>query len=170
MRENTLNCTLAARHFRPPSKPPTAMEQPTRAQLLQTARTFFAEFSKWTPDSVVALRTPDSTHRMLPGDTPVMNKETLQKALVGLQPYLHGLKIDIIEDEATLVDVEQRKVCFHLKSHADSGVGPYQNEYLWILTMSQDGNAVKATTEFVDSAFTNTFMPKLQTIMGKQEA
>ena len=70
---------------------------------------------------------------------------------------LSDCSFQIVDDKETVVDVEMRKVVIHVKSSANSTVGNYKNEYLWTLTMSEDGKMIENIVEFTDLAYAIEF-------------
>lgn len=72
---------------------------------------------------------------------------------------LSDCSFEVVDDE-TVVDVEKRKVVLHVKTSANSPVGEYKNEYLWTLTMSEDGKLIEDIVEFADSASAVEFFRK----------
>jgi len=73
---------------------------------------------------------------------------------------LSDCSFQVVDDKETVVDVEMRKVVIHVKSSANSTVGKYENEYLWTLTMSEDGKMIENIVEFTDSAYAIEFFRK----------
>ena len=64
------------------------------------------------------------------------------------------------------MDTETRKVVLRLTSEAQTKVGPYRNEYVFTLRVSEDGEHVDEIWEFLDSAYTAPFLGKLQQAAG----
>lgn len=75
--------------------------------------------------------------------------------------HLRNFKVTIGNEDLTTVDLEQRKVALYLKATAESDVGPYHNDYIWIFTVTEAGNAIEQSAEFVDSKGTAAFMQKI---------
>ena len=73
---------------------------------------------------------------------------------------LSDYSFQVVDDKETVVDIEMRKVVIHVKSSANSTVGKYENEYLWTLTMSEDGKMIENIVEFTDSAYAIEFFRK----------
>ncbi|KAF4987903.1 hypothetical protein FDECE_15260 [Fusarium decemcellulare] len=138
------------------------MSVPDRARLLKTAHDHIEEFNKWTPESVLAYRTPDSTHEYRPASLKSgrLNHESLTAVLNHMRSKVPEFKFTIIHEE-TMVDIEQRKVLLYLKCRAPTAIGIYKNEYFWVLKMTEDGTEIEESLEFMDSDYANTFMAKL---------
>lgn len=54
----------------------------------------------------------------------------------------------------------------HASSSAVTDVGPYTNEYVLVMRMTEDGRAVERFDEFVDSRVSAEFMPRLRAKVG----
>ena len=61
-----------------------------------------------------------------------------------------------------MVDVEARKVIMHLESRADTKIGVYENEYILMVEMTEEGDRVQEVWEFVDSAASSAFFGRLR--------
>lgn len=68
----------------------------------------------------------------------------------------------IVDDKEMVVDVESRKVVMHAKNKGNTPLGEYENEYMWILTMTGDGKMIEEIVEFCDSAKAIELMKKHQ--------
>ncbi|KAI1099025.1 hypothetical protein F4804DRAFT_323142 [Jackrogersella minutella] len=138
------------------------MSSPLREQIIKTTNLFLEAFNEFTPESVVRYRSPDCRQRLLPAtmkSPPQTNAE--YAALVGtLQPIVAEFKMRIAEGEEPIVDEVSRKVSMHLKSYSETTVGLYENEYVVILTLSEDGKSIVDIIEFVDSSYTIEWMPR----------
>lgn len=76
-------------------------------------------------------------------------------------PAFRNFRLSVVDENHTIVDVDSRKVSLHLKSKAATDAGPYENEYIFILMMSEDGQLVDEVFEFLDSRYTADFVAKL---------
>ncbi len=144
-----------------------------RKQLLETADSYVANYNARGVDfsGIVAGRTPDCAHRLLParatGGLVLSNDDYLpfSKRLLAVMPNL-----TLIPAAPALVDEEARSVVLHIRAKADLPVGgPYEGEYLFILRMTDDGTLLREVTEFVDSANTAELLQKfgLLAVLGK---
>ncbi|KAI1778453.1 hypothetical protein F4818DRAFT_406124 [Hypoxylon cercidicola] len=136
---------------------------PSREQLLQTTKLFLEGLNEFTPESVVQNRSPTCTHRILPAtlkSPPTTNDE--YAGFVGLlRAVMPDFQMKIVQGEEPVVDEGVRKVTVHTKSRSDTTIGLYENEYIWVLTMSEDGTMVDDVLEFADSLYTSEWLPKL---------
>ncbi|KAI0096998.1 hypothetical protein GGR51DRAFT_541937 [Nemania sp. FL0031] len=125
-----------------------------RATLKKTATDFIDCCNKQTLDAVLSLRTDTCKHTHLPSSLgiPSYNK-TEYGAFYG--QYI-GLMSDctcrIVDEKEMVVDVESRKVVMYTKVNGNTPLGEYENEYMWILTMTGDGKMIEDIVEFCDSA------------------
>ena len=67
----------------------------------------------------------------------------------------------------SIVDEAARKVLMHASSSASTALGPYNNEYMFVLHMTDDGRKVDKVYEFVDSAYSADYMPRLRDAMAE---
>ena len=62
----------------------------------------------------------------------------------------------------TVVDEEAKKVVMHASSTATTDLGDYNNEYILVLHMTEDGTKVHRFEEFVDSKYSTEFLSRLR--------
>ncbi|KAI4858917.1 hypothetical protein F4820DRAFT_193904 [Hypoxylon rubiginosum] len=137
---------------------------PSREQLLETTNLFIEGLNEFTPESVVRVRSPACTHRLLPATLKAAAPQTNAEyaGLVGqLGAVMPAFQLRIAEGSNPLVDEVARKVTLHTKSRSETTLGLYENEYIWILTMSEDGKTIDDVLEFADSLYTSGWLPKL---------
>ncbi|KAI1376829.1 hypothetical protein F4677DRAFT_418151 [Hypoxylon crocopeplum] len=140
------------------------MQHPSRDQLLQTAKSFLESFNDFTPESVVRYSSPTCTYRILPAilKSPPQTNAELVCFIKELKAIAPAFELRLIDGEVPVIDVVTRKVVMHLKSRSETTVGLYENEYIWVLTLSEDGKSVDDLLEFVDSLYTQEWLPKLR--------
>jgi ketosteroid isomerase-like protein len=141
----------------------------TREKLLQLGKNLVAGYNAWDIDSILSIRTPDCVWHILPGSRArsFRNNEEYRKFFSTMIPAFKNFTLSLI-DEDTAIDVENRLITLHLKSTADSVIGPYANEYFVLLKSSPDGSLIEVGKEFVDSAYSSEFFPKLQEYFAAQ--
>ena len=76
-------------------------------------------------------------------------------------PEFRNFHLRVIDERETAVDTEARKVVLHLTSSADMDVGVYENEYYFVLRMSESGELVEDVVEWMDSKYTAEFVERL---------
>jgi ketosteroid isomerase-like protein len=59
-------------------------------------------------------------------------------------------------------DADAHISIIHALSTAETRIGPYANEYMLILTFTEDGKKVTKFDEFVDSAYSKDFFAALE--------
>ncbi|KAG8156986.1 hypothetical protein KVR01_013208 [Diaporthe batatas] len=131
-----------------------------RYTLIKTATSYIEGFNTNSPDGVIAARTPDCKQIVRPSTVPSSwytspwsNKEYQDFIIPGFKK-VRDVKISLVEGEDMLVDDTLRQVLLHLKSTGETDYGPYANEYMIVLKMTDDGSKIKEIVEFVDSATT----------------
>ncbi|KAI1382481.1 hypothetical protein F4677DRAFT_401998 [Hypoxylon crocopeplum] len=137
---------------------------PLREQLSQTSKLFLEAFNEFTPESVVRYRSPSCMHHLLPATmkTPPQTNADYANFVAVLQPIMPGFRLRLADGQEPVIDEVTRKVVLYLKSHSDTTVGLYENEYVWVLTMSQDGKNIDDVMEFADSLYTTEWLPKIK--------
>ncbi|KAI1469287.1 uncharacterized protein F4812DRAFT_324679 [Daldinia caldariorum] len=140
------------------------MSPPSREQLLQTAKLFIEAFNEFTPESVIRYCSPTCRHRIAPDtlkSAPQSNAEYAE-LIATMNTVMPAIHLRIVDEGEPIVDEVTRKAVLHLKSRSETAVDLYENEYVWILTMSEDGKSVDDVLEFVDSLYTSEEVPKLR--------
>jgi hypothetical protein len=136
--------------------------------LVQTALSVVDGYNTWTMEAILAPRASNCVQHILPGSlgqAPMNNQE--YRAYFG--QMLHGFKnfhvtvIDIFED------APNNKVALHISSTADSLVGPYRNEYMFLMYMTPDHKKVEKLMEFVDSNASIKQINKLTALSEEQK-
>ncbi|KAI1187485.1 hypothetical protein F5B17DRAFT_399699 [Nemania serpens] len=142
---------------------------PDRQTLLGTANAFARSYDEWTVESALRIRTSDCTHQVHPASLqrPCMTNDGLAASFESIKKLYQGYKITVREDE-TLVDVENRSVVLHADGTADTILGPFRNEYIFILKMDESGSKVRRVEEFVDSAAVVDLVPRIKAEWAKQ--
>ncbi|KAG8165006.1 hypothetical protein KVR01_005281 [Diaporthe batatas] len=129
-----------------------------RDALIQTANSYIAGFNTNTAEGVVACRTADCKQIICPSNVPPpwsspprTNQEYQDFVVPGFK-QIRNLKIKFAEGEDMIVDEVSRKVMLHLTSTGETDFGPYTNEYMIVLKMTEDGTQIREIVEFIDSA------------------
>ncbi|VUC32369.1 unnamed protein product [Clonostachys rosea] len=124
-----------------------------RQILLQTGLAWVANLND--PEGTFSIgRTTDAVHTILPASldvTPRMNNTAMTEFLVSSLPGLHNYSTIEVGDMPTIIDEKQRRIIMHLTGSGQTERGPYRNEYLWVLTTSDDGKLIKESFEYIDS-------------------
>lgn len=133
---------------------------PIRDTLIQTANSYIAGFNTNTAEGVIACRTTDCRQIIRPSsvpppwNSPPRTNEEYQAFVVPGFKMVRNIRISLAEGEDMLVDEVSRKVLLHLTSTGETDFGPYANEYMMVLKMTEDGTQIKEIVEFIDSATT----------------
>ena len=135
-----------------------------RATLKKTATDYIDCCNKFTVDAVLSLRTDTCKHTHLPSSLgiPTYTKPEYGAFYGQFAGAMNDGNIRIVNDKEIVVDVESRKVVMHTKMKCNTPLGEYENEYMWILTMTGDGKLIEDIVEFCDSAKAVELMKRQQ--------
>ncbi|KAJ6192089.1 hypothetical protein J3E72DRAFT_380188 [Bipolaris maydis] len=133
---------------------------PNLAAQQDTARAVIAAYNAWDIDDIMAYRSPDCKHRVLPAS---MNRAPRSNAeyQAYLSKIMHLYSNFTVTVKEEVHDAAARKCIIHATSRAETKIGPYTNEYALILTFTEDGRKMTKFDEFVDSAYSEQFVPAL---------
>ncbi|KAI0172690.1 hypothetical protein GGR52DRAFT_572513 [Hypoxylon sp. FL1284] len=136
---------------------------PFRDQLLKTAKGLLQGMCEFTPESVTRLGSDKCVYRIGPDSlgTPTLNNEQLRHFVVGLNSITPTFDIGPYEPEEILVDEVTRKVALRVRSFSPTIVGDYHNEYIFFITMSEDGKQIDDVLEYRDSLHSSDILPKM---------
>lgn len=129
-----------------------------RDTLIQTANHYINGFNTNTAEGIIASRTPDCRQIIHPStvpppwQSPPRGNEEYQAWIVPGFKMIRNIRLSFVEGQDMLVDDVSRKVMMHLRSTGETDAGPYANEYMIVLKMTDDGKLIKEIVEFVDSA------------------
>lgn len=98
------------------------------SKLLQTALAQTHAYNATDFEAVFALRNADCLHQILPLSLrqPALNSEDYRAYYNQIFPQFLHFKVHILE---TTVDQDAHRVVFHVRSSAETTIGPYSNEY-----------------------------------------
>ncbi|KAG4429039.1 hypothetical protein IFR05_015482 [Cadophora sp. M221] len=151
----------------PSTTPPPPSLGLSRPRLLQTASAFITSYNTWSIDTILSIRSPSCIHHTLPASLNVPSRTNAEYAtfLEPMLPIFRGVEFAIINSEKeTVVDVAAGKVVLHCRNSADTDAGKYENEYVFILTMSEDGTLLDEIVEFIDAAYTVDFKRRISAL------
>lgn len=133
----------------------------------KTADALVAAFNAMDVDTILALRTPSSTRHIIPSTLNIAPQTNAQyrTQLEQLRPIFCNFSLTVHD---VLEDREAGRLCMWLKARADTVVGEYVNEYMWVLEFDESGEKVANSTEFVDTLVNREFWPKLREAMKAQ--
>ncbi|KAL3473905.1 hypothetical protein BJX99DRAFT_232608 [Aspergillus californicus] len=135
---------------------------PTRERLLQGTAEFLDNINQWTVDSLCAGRTPSSITRILPQSLgiPDADNAAFRKFVLGLNGEVWNFRMRLAPGASPIVDAKARKVVMHMMSHGESITGPYENEYIFVITFDEKGELLTEVVEFTDSAYFQAFLAR----------
>ncbi|KAL6171937.1 hypothetical protein ACJQWK_02930 [Exserohilum turcicum] len=147
-----------------PSKPFARLHFPPDTHSLvaqqDTARAVIEAYNAWDINKIMAYRSPDCKHRVLPAS---MHREARSNAQYRayLSRIMHLYSNFTVTVNEEIHDAVAHKCIIHASSRAETKIGPYANEYALILTFTEDGKKVTKFDEFVDSAYSQQFVSAL---------
>lgn len=136
----------------------------TRQRLLATTLRFVMTLESLDVDAMLAVRSSTCLHHMCcPSfrNYSITNDQT-REAFPQWKSTITKYKFGILDDSQTLVDEQARKVMIRAETAAETTVGDYNNEYIFILRMTQDCNAVDEIWEFYDTISLRDFHQRLE--------
>ncbi|RAR15476.1 hypothetical protein DDE83_001117 [Stemphylium lycopersici] len=138
----------------------SAIPPPNLLAQQDTARAVIEAYNAWNIDDIMAYRSPDCKHRVLPAS---MNRtaKTNAEYRAYLSEIMHLYSNFTVEVEEEIHDATKHTCIIHARSTASTPIGPYGNEYALILTFTDDGRKVTKFDEFVDSAYSQQFVAAL---------
>lgn len=141
------------------NQPPEPSSMPS-SQLFTTAMAVIAGYNAWNMDAIMAPRTDNVTHRVYPDrlDRPLLNRTAYISYFSSLLPYFDNFTVTVTD---TYVDEDKNQVAVQAFSRADSVLGPYGNEYVVMMKMTECQTKVYEVKEFVDSEASAMFFPNL---------
>jgi hypothetical protein len=119
-----------------------------------------ASYNQWDTDAIIAPRAPNCTQRTFPerlGAAP-MNNTAYQGFISTIMPYFSNFTVTVLD---TYVDEAHNRVAMQALGSAESVVGPYRNEYVVMMKMTEDQTKVWEVREFIDSEIRAAFFPEL---------
>lgn len=141
----------------------------SRSVLLETANAVLNSYNIWTVEALMAVRSPDCMHYILPDSLsrPSLNNEDYRAYFT---PFMPAFRDFHVKAKNTIVDEESRQVVLHASSTAMTDLGAYNNEYIIMLHMTEGGPKIDKFEEFVDSQKSTDFISRLKShLEGKRE-
>lgn len=123
-----------------------------REQLIATAMKFLEVQSDWEYDQIMTVRTPTCTGTIMsPSRRTFRPSDKLEWAVKVHKEIFKTLKFRLIEENDMVIDEAARKVMMRVRGEAETCVGPYANEWIFILTMTDDGKLVTDVKNMLDT-------------------
>jgi|SRR5579871_727209 len=141
--------------------------QPTRQR--QTADAAIEAMNNMDPETFISLRSPECIRSLHPTSLKIPPSTNAQFAaqLTSLKPIFRNFSLTVTE---LVEDVDQRKICMWLLARADTAVGEYRNEYVWLMEFDESGEKIAGMKEFVDAGMARDFWPRLKGEMARRKA
>ncbi|KAI0570372.1 SnoaL-2 domain-containing protein [Pyrenophora tritici-repentis] len=133
---------------------------PNLSNQQHTAREVIDAYNAWDIDGILAYRSPNCKHRVLPAsmNRAAKSNDEYRAYLRTIMPLYSKFTVEVKEE---IHDTEMHTCIIHASSTAETKIGLYANEYVLILTFTEDGRKVTKFDEFVDSAYSQQFVAAL---------
>jgi ketosteroid isomerase-like protein len=139
------------------------------SKLVETAHALIDAYHAQDAEKIMALRTPDCEQVVFPVSLqrpPQKNTEFLAH-FSAMKGIFWGWKSEVLD---TVVDAPAHKVVLHSIARAESAIGPFENEMVFTIWMTDDDSQIKQVREFVDSAYVREFFGRLMKKKAEAEA
>ncbi|KAF5336308.1 hypothetical protein D9758_014475 [Tetrapyrgos nigripes] len=137
--------------------------------LKATTQSFVSAYNSWDLEALMSesWRSPSCISQILPLSLErlPMNNEEWKK---WFGPRMKAMSNFHIKVKEMIVDEKERKVVIWASSTGETIIGPYKNEYVFILECGKDGR-VEWIREFVDSKYTSDFFAKLENYKSEEQ-
>ncbi|KAM7185468.1 hypothetical protein V8F20_011790 [Naviculisporaceae sp. PSN 640] len=125
-------------------------------------------YNAWDIEKIMEPRAADCTHQLLPASLkrPQLSYQAFKDFFGGMIPQFRNVKFtvqDIFDDAA------ENKVAISCLTTGDTDIGPYNNELIFLIYLNKECTHIVKILEFVDSAFTADFFPRLRAHMEQTE-
>jgi hypothetical protein len=141
---------------------------PTRSKLLETASRYIS-IEEMNEASFRAIRTPTCiTHCITPSQRSSHTNDEILEFYPTLRRVLRSTKLSIINEHLTIVEEATRKVSLNLRHTSDTTVGPFENESITILIMSESGDLIEEIYIFLDSTRYKEFANRLGAVLATE--
>ncbi|KAL5396859.1 hypothetical protein PMIN03_012930 [Paraphaeosphaeria minitans] len=132
-----------------------------------TAKAVIDAYNAWDIDRILAYRTPDCQHQVLPASMgrAAKSNDEYRAYLSTIMPLFSNFTVAVLQE---IHDAETHTCIIHASSKAETEIGQYGNEYALILTFTEDGKQVTSFEEFVDSAYSERFVAALAKATSSQ--
>jgi hypothetical protein len=142
---------------------------PTRSKLLETASRYIS-IEDMDEASLRAIRTPTCiTHCITPSQRSSHTNDEIVEFYPTLRKVMNSTKLAVINEHLTIVEEATRKVVLNLRHTAETTVGPFKNESITILIMSESGDLVEEIYIFLDSTRYTEFANRLDTALASED-
>lgn len=123
-------------------------------QLKALAHNVIEAYNSWSLPAILAFRTPNCTHKVLPTSlkAKLQTNDQYSADFGARMPLIQDFHLKV-DPGSMVVDTDAMKVSFFATSTGNTAVGPYANEYIWMLYCAVvDGEVkVEKMKEFGDS-------------------
>jgi ketosteroid isomerase-like protein len=142
----------------------------SRSRRLNAIYAFLDSYAELSPDALLEHIAPDFTHQVLPSSLqmPVRDRKAFAAHAKGITSIF---KTFAMVPQAVYEDIARNIVVAHCKMIAElHELGPWENECVMWMQMSDDGTKIVEMREFVDSARARMLKEKLTANMDAKKA
>jgi ketosteroid isomerase-like protein len=141
-----------------------------RSKRLSATHAFLTSYSKLSPEALLENFSPNFTHQVLPSslNIPKRDRQAFAQHATGFTKLFKSFNMvpeRVFEDPSSNTVIVYAKMIGEL--HA---IGPWENECVLIIEMSEEGEKIERLREFVDSARANLLREKMSAHMNAKRA
>ena len=134
----------------------------------QTAEAIVAAFNNMDIDAIISHRSPTCMRHFLPAS---MNNKPQDNTTYAT--HLHQVRAIFKNFSLTVNDIledkDAKRMCLWLSARADTAVGEYVNEYVYLWDFDDTGTKITCSKEYSDTLMAKEFFPKLRAAMDAQQ-
>ncbi|KAK5996388.1 Monooxygenase AgnL5-like protein [Cladobotryum mycophilum] len=136
---------------------------------LATAKALFDGYNEYTADAVLRVRAPECVHAIWPTslNRPSKTNDEYREFFGPLQKLMKNYEVKI---HKIINDAENHMLALYATGRGESAAAPYQGEYVFFLTFTEDGEKITLIEQFVDSAFAQSYLVKVREYNEKNAA
>ncbi|KAH8882999.1 hypothetical protein GQ53DRAFT_830963 [Thozetella sp. PMI_491] len=146
------------------------MEHVALSTRRQTALELLQAWNEGSLEKIMSYQADDCLHFTLPQSLdrePMDNKTYASFISDWIMPNFRGFRVEIVD---IIDDANSNKLAAWVRSSASTEIGPYANEYIFLLFFDEAGKKVIKHVEYTDSMHTITFVTKLRTYLAEKAA
>lgn len=134
-----------------------------RDQLFATAMKFLEVQSAWDYNEMASIRTPTCCGTLMAPSRKIYRpSDKLEGAMDEVKKVFKSFTFRLIEEDDMVIDEVARKVVMRVGGQAETTVGPYSNEWVFILTMTEDGKLVSDVKNMLDTVILAELESRIQ--------
>ncbi|KAJ3496566.1 hypothetical protein NLG97_g2574 [Lecanicillium saksenae] len=126
-----------------------------------TARALFDGYNQYEAEAVLAPRAPECIHSWWPTSMkrPSKTNDEFRQFFKPMEKTMKNYRCKI---HKIINDPETHTLALYATGTGESAAAPYQGEYCFFLTFTEDGEKITRIEQFVDSAFAYNYLAKVK--------